>query len=153
MCILPDTVNASIFNPPDTALYQITSYMAVTLVKIRHYRSKPPVSSNLLFECTGVNIHYAGRFKRSLNVIRAVIKPIFRRFVSKQVVFTSAMIKNHIHHYFQILFMCFLYQCTEIFITSKPSVNLIIVCNGISMIGTTFHIIFLSRIQPDCCHS
>ena len=63
------------------------------------------------------------------------------------------MIKNHIHHYFQILFMRFLYQCTEIFITSKPSVNLIIVCNGISMIGTAFHIIFLSRIQPDCCHS
>ena len=59
------------------------------------------------------------------------------------------MIENHVHHYLQVLFMRFLHQRAEIFITSETPVNLVIVRNGISMIRTAFHVIFLRRVQPD----
>ena len=43
MCVLTYAIDTCILNPPDTALYQISSYMAVTLVKVRHTFAEPAV--------------------------------------------------------------------------------------------------------------
>jgi len=65
----------------------------------------------------------------------------------------STMIEDHIHDYFQPFTMRLLHQVPEFLVASETTVYLIIVGNGISMIGPFFHIIFLNRIEPYTRHS
>ena len=153
MRILPDAIDARIFNPPDTALNQITRYMTVTLVEIGHHGSEPAVGGNLLFILTGMDVHHTGRLERSLYIVGMKVEPFLRRLVLKQVVLAAAMVENHIHHYFQTFSVCLVHHVTEILIATEAPVYLIIICNGIPMIRTALHVIFLRRVQPDGRHS
>ena len=106
MGILSYSVNTCIFNPPNACLDEITSYVGITMVKVRHTFGEPAIGSNLPLVITGVDILDTGGFERSLYVLRLEVEPIVRGTVFEEVVLTSAMVEDHIHHHLQTLFVC-----------------------------------------------
>ena len=62
---------------------------------------------------------------------------------------TTAMVEDHVHYHLQTFFVSFVYHAEEIFVGTITAVNLEIVGDGISMIRTFRHVVFLGRIQPD----
>ena len=54
--ILADSVNTGILYPPDTALNQISSYMAVPLVEIWHNLAEPTVNCYFLFVIRSIRV-------------------------------------------------------------------------------------------------
>ena len=79
MCVLTDTVNACIFNPPDAVLNQIAGQMPVFLIKIGHASSKPTIYQGLSLRLRCVNIHKSPFEMVCLNKVVLMIQPIRAR--------------------------------------------------------------------------
>ena len=88
-------------------------------------------------------ILYTGGFIRSLYIISSEIEPVFWRHILEQVVLAAAMIEFHTFGVSRI------YQFAEFFIVTEAAVYLIVIGDGIAMVWTFFHIIFLDRVEPD----
>ena len=59
------------------------------------------------------------------------------------------MIEYHVHHHFHTFGVSRIYQFAEFFIVTEAAVYLIVIGDGIAMVWTFFHIIFLDRVDPD----
>ena len=77
MCVLAYTVDAGIFNPPDTALNQIGSHVAVALVEVRHTLGEPAVYCYFLFIIGSVRVRLCGGLEGSLHVVAFEVEPVF----------------------------------------------------------------------------
>ena len=134
MGILANTVDAGVFNPPDTALNQEAGYVAVALVQVRHGLGKPTVYCNLIFVFGCMNVLYAGCLIRSTDIFRFEVEPILGRLVAEQEVVAAAVVENHVHDYFQSLFMSLVDHSEKIFVGTIAAVYLEVIGDGITMV-------------------
>ena len=86
MRILTNTVDTCVFYPPDTALYQVSSNMAVALIEVRHGQSEPTVDGYFLFIIGGIRVHLSGSLKAGLHVVALEVEPVFGRHILEQVI-------------------------------------------------------------------
>lgn len=59
------------------------------------------------------------------------------------------MVENHIHHYLQPFGVCLFYQRAKLFIASETAVCLIIIGDGIPVIGASLHVVLLNGVEPN----
>ena len=81
MCILADSVDTRIFYPPDTTLYQVSGYVTVSLVEVRHSQCEPTVNGQLFIIIGSIRVHLGGSFETGLHVVSLKVEPIFGRHV------------------------------------------------------------------------
>ena len=149
MRILSDTVDPSIFNPPDTVLDQVRSHVPVTLVQVGHRLGKPAVYIFYFVVIRTVSVGLRHRLVTGLHEIILEVEPVVGRFIFKEEMFASAVVKDHIHYDLQSLIMSRANQLAKLFIITEARIDFIIISNGIPVIGAFGHIVLQDRIQPN----
>ena len=149
MRVLTDAVDTGKFYPPDTRLDEVAGYMAVALIQVRHYFGEPSICGYLALILGGVDVLHTSGFVGGGNEMGLEVKPVVRRAVPEKVIFAATMIEYHIHHYFQPLFMRVVHQAFELIVCAEASVYLIVIRDGIAVVGAVGHVILLRRVKPD----
>ena len=122
--------------------------MTVSLVEVRHGQCEPTVDSDFLFVIGSIRVHLSGSLETGLHVVAFKVKPVFGGHIFKQIVVRTAMVEDHVHYDFQPFGISFLSKFAELFVTAEAAVYLIIIGNGITVIRSFFHVIFLNRVEP-----
>ena len=151
MCVLTHSINASILNPPDAVLNQISRHMPVLLIQIRHASTKPSVKECFLLCLRSMRIHHRPFQMTSRLEFSIIIEPVFCWHILQPPMSTATMVENHVHHHLHAHTMCLIYQFTVFLIRAESGVNLVIVCSGVAMIRPSWLSVFKYGIEPYSC--
>ena len=123
--------------------------MPVALVQVGHRLCEPAVYifNFVVIRTVGVGLRH--RLVTGLHEMILEVKPVIGRFIGKEEMFASAVVKDHIHYDLQTFIMGGTNQLAKLFIITEARIDFIIIRNGIPVIRTFGHIVLQDRIQPD----
>ena len=96
-----------------------------------------------------MHILHAGGLVRSAHIVRLEVEPVGRWLVAEDEVVASAVVENHVHYHLHALGLSLFHQLAELFVATVATVHLEIVGDGIAVVRSARHVVFLNRVQPD----
>ena len=119
------------------------------MVPVGHSLDEPSVGGAFFVELSGIDISHSPSAVTALHILGFEVEPVVLRQVNKQLIKTSAVIENQVHNNFDSMFVRFLNIVFIIFVGTEPRVDVIVVGDGISMIGLSLHVVLLQWCWPD----
>ena len=148
--ILPDAVDATVLDPPDRVLDQVSRHVRILLVEIGHRGDEPAVQHPVAVVVGRVRIEVDLLVVIRLHVIVQVIEPILARDIFHPGVVAAAVVEDHVHNDLHTSLVSIVDEVDIFLVGAETWVYTIIVGCRVTVIGTTFHIIFQYGIEPDC---
>ena len=101
----------------------------------------------------GVDVLHGGRLEGRLHVLRPEVEPVVRRAVLEQVVLAAAVVENHVHHHLQPALVRAVHELLELLVRAEAAVYLVVIRDGIAVVGAVGHVVLLRGVEPDGRHA
>ena len=127
--------------------------MRVALVEVGHILHKPAIYRLVEVVPAHVGVVDCREAEVGHHIAVGVIEPRALGQVAEPWVSASAVVENHVHYHLHAALVSLGDEIDIILVCAKSGIYAIIVGSGISVVGTTGHIVFEYRVEPYCSHS
>ena len=149
ICILTNSIDTRILNPPDGILNQVASDVRISLIYI-NVETRILHHIRIILRCIGI-IEY--RLLMISLTRGTLVDPILCWGIQHPGVVGANVVEDNIHHHAQTLLMSLLNQTTVILIAAQTTVHLIHIGREVAVVRSATSIILQHGVEPDCRNS
>ena len=135
------SVQVSVFNPPDGPLLEILQQVGILEVHVRHWTIEPTAVTQLTVVFRGIDVIVGSEHVIGGCELRELINPILVRQVLHPPVRCTAVIGHHVHQYFQAFSVRLLnHLCVE-WVRTVARVDVIIIRASVAVVAPCFFVV------------